>query len=176
MKVGSLEFVAVILLSILCIPNPAFGIRVVIKSDSSWHNSHKGVDLVFIVFGIGDLINLNCIRLLYELSVSRVLSNSLPFAIVRAFGPFVRTNIKVRGSSYNIQFEQHWLDAQTERQKIVNDAMSITAVHKALCESAALVGASVLQVYLLRLLFERKLGMSQALDIYSDLEFTVCYG
>lgn len=43
----------------------------------------------------------------------------------------------------------------------VNEAMSKRAVHKAFYESAALIGASILQVYLLRRLFERKLGMSR---------------
>lgn len=43
----------------------------------------------------------------------------------------------------------------------VNEAMSRRAVYKAFWESTALVGASVLQVYLLRRLFERKLGMSR---------------
>ncbi|KAG0488185.1 hypothetical protein HPP92_006996 [Vanilla planifolia] len=62
---------------------------------------------------------------------------------------------------YNIQFEQHWLEAQTERQALVNEGMSRRAVHKALFESAALIGASILQVYLLRRLFERKLGTSR---------------
>jgi hypothetical protein len=38
--------------------------------------------------------------------------------------------------------------------------MSQRAVHKAMLESAALVGASVLQVYLLKRLFNRKLGTS----------------
>jgi len=41
----------------------------------------------------------------------------------------------------------------------VNNAMSSRAIHKALLESAALIGASTLQVYLLRRLFERKLGL-----------------
>jgi len=43
----------------------------------------------------------------------------------------------------------------------VNDAMSRRAVHKAIFESAALIGASALQVYLLQRLFERKLGTSR---------------
>jgi hypothetical protein len=41
----------------------------------------------------------------------------------------------------------------------VNDAMSRGAIQKAASESTALVVASVRQVYLLRRLFERKLGM-----------------
>lgn len=96
---------------------------------------------------------------------------------------------KLEEALYNIQFEQHWLEAQTDRQAIgkhfflkrsfvsasnierkfeiwfsicaVNENMSKRAVHKALFESFALIGASVLQVYLLCRLFERKLGMSR---------------
>ncbi|KAM7265765.1 hypothetical protein ACFE04_003448 [Oxalis oulophora] len=65
---------------------------------------------------------------------------------------------KLEEALYNIQFEQHWLEAQTDRQAIVNDNMSQRAIHKAMFESAALIGASVLQVYLLKRLFERKLA------------------
>lgn len=43
----------------------------------------------------------------------------------------------------------------------VNDGMSRRAIHKAMFESAALIGASILQVYLLKRLFERKLGTSR---------------
>lgn len=70
MKIGFLVFVAVALLAFLCSPNAVYGIRfvidreecfshdvkyegdtihvsfVVIKADSTWHNSHEGVDLV----------------------------------------------------------------------------------------------------------------------------------
>lgn len=77
------------------------------------------------------------------------------------FNPLLEQISKLEEALYNIQFEQHWLEAQTERQAIVNDAMSRRAIHKAFFESAGLVGASVLQVYLLRRLFERKLGMSR---------------
>ncbi|RWW82885.1 hypothetical protein BHE74_00008625 [Ensete ventricosum] len=74
------------------------------------------------------------------------------------FGPLLEQIGKLEEALYNIQFEQHWLEAQTDRQAIVNEGMSRRTVHKALFESAALIGASVLQVYLLRRLFERKLG------------------
>lgn len=43
----------------------------------------------------------------------------------------------------------------------VNEGMSRRAIHKALYESAALIGTSVLQVYLMRRLFERKIGLSR---------------
>ncbi|KAH0449215.1 hypothetical protein IEQ34_023015 [Dendrobium chrysotoxum] len=77
------------------------------------------------------------------------------------FSPLLEQINKLEESLYNIQFEQHWLEAQTERQAIVNEGMSRRAIHKALFESAALIGASVVQVYLLRRLFERKLGTSR---------------
>ncbi|KAG2719600.1 hypothetical protein I3843_03G260500 [Carya illinoinensis] len=77
------------------------------------------------------------------------------------FNPLLDQIAKLEEALYNIQFEQHWLEAQTDRQAIVNDGMSRRAVHKAMFESAALIGASVLQVYLLQRLFERKLGTSR---------------
>ncbi|KAJ1441228.1 GOLD domain [Sesbania bispinosa] len=75
------------------------------------------------------------------------------------FNPLLEQIVKLEEALFNIQYEQHWLEAQTERQAIVNNAMSSRAVHKAMLESAALIGASSLQVYLLRNLFERKLHM-----------------
>uniref|UniRef100_A0A7N2LJC9 GOLD domain-containing protein n=1 Tax=Quercus lobata TaxID=97700 RepID=A0A7N2LJC9_QUELO len=77
------------------------------------------------------------------------------------FAPLLEQIAKLEEALYNIQFEQHWLEAQTDRKAIVNDAMSRRAVHKAVFESAALIGTSILQVYLLRRLFERKLGTSR---------------
>ncbi|KAL8153234.1 hypothetical protein V2J09_010994 [Rumex salicifolius] len=68
---------------------------------------------------------------------------------------------KLEEALHNIQFEQHWLEAQTERQAILNDAMGKRAIYKAVFESAALISVSVLQVYLLRRLFEKKLGTSR---------------
>lgn len=64
-------------------------------------------------------------------------------------------------SLYSIQFEQHWLLAQTDQQEIVNKAMSRRVVYKAMLEALALMGCSVLQVVLLRRLFEKKLGQSR---------------
>ncbi|KAK9284625.1 hypothetical protein L1049_023801 [Liquidambar formosana] len=77
------------------------------------------------------------------------------------FTPLLEQIAKLEEALYNIQFEQHWLEAQTDRQAIVNDGMSQRAIHKAMIESVALIGASVLQVYLLQRLFERKLGTSR---------------
>ncbi|CAI9784089.1 unnamed protein product [Fraxinus pennsylvanica] len=77
------------------------------------------------------------------------------------FKPLLEHIGKLEEALYNIQFEQHWLEAQTDRQAIVNEGMSRRAIHKAIYESIALIGASVLQVYILRRLFERKLGASR---------------
>ena len=43
----------------------------------------------------------------------------------------------------------------------VNEGMGKKVMHKAMYESLALIAASVLQVYLLRRLFDRKLGISR---------------
>lgn len=75
--------------------------------------------------------------------------------------PLYEQIAKLEEALYNIQFEQHWLEAETDRQAIINEGMSQRAIHKAFFESAALIGASVLQVYLLKRLFERKLGTSR---------------
>ncbi|GMY09629.1 transmembrane emp24 domain-containing protein p24beta2 [Fagus crenata] len=77
------------------------------------------------------------------------------------FTPLLEQIAKLEQALYSIQFEQHWLEAQTDRQAIVNEGMSRRAIHKAMFEAAALIGASVLQVYLLQRLFERKLGTSR---------------
>ncbi|XP_028786167.1 transmembrane emp24 domain-containing protein p24beta2-like [Neltuma alba] len=74
------------------------------------------------------------------------------------FNPMLQQISKLEEALYNIQFEQHWLEAQTERQATVNDALSSRAVHKAIFESAVLIGGSFLQVFLLRRLFEQKGG------------------
>ncbi|KAI3492897.1 hypothetical protein L1887_42392 [Cichorium endivia] len=77
------------------------------------------------------------------------------------FKPILEQISKLEDALYNIQFEQHWLEAETDRQALINEGMSKRAMHKAVVESAALIGASVLQVYLLTRLFERKLGLSR---------------
>ncbi|KAK6919202.1 GOLD domain [Dillenia turbinata] len=77
------------------------------------------------------------------------------------FQPLLEQISKLEEALYNIQFEQHWLEARTDRQAIVNEGMSRRALHKAMFESVALIGASALQVYLLQRLFERKLGTTR---------------
>ncbi|XP_076909230.1 transmembrane emp24 domain-containing protein p24beta2-like [Bidens hawaiensis] len=83
------------------------------------------------------------------------------FCFADHFKPILEQISKLEDALYNIQFEQHWLEAETDRQAIVNEGMSSRAMHKALFESAALIGASVCRWYLLVRLFERKLGMSR---------------
>ncbi|EHA8590640.1 Transmembrane emp24 domain-containing protein p24beta2 [Cocos nucifera] len=75
--------------------------------------------------------------------------------------PLLEQIEKLEEALDSVRFEQHWLFAHAYRQSIVNEGMSQRAIHKAIFESVALVGASVLQVYLLRRLFERKLGTSR---------------
>ncbi|XP_022716727.1 cellulose synthase-like protein E6 [Durio zibethinus] len=160
---------------------------VVIKAYSTWHSSHEGVDLVVKgpsgdqIQDYRDKISEKFEFVAHQKGVHRFcFSNkshyyeTVDFDVHESyftyydqhakdehFNPFLEQISKLEEALYNIQFEQHWLEAQTERQAIVNEAMSKRAVHKAFYESAALIGASVLQVYLLWRLFERKLGMSR---------------
>ncbi|XP_030511735.1 transmembrane emp24 domain-containing protein p24beta2-like [Rhodamnia argentea] len=160
---------------------------VVIKSDSSWHYSEDGVDLLVKgpsgdqIHDFHDKISEKFEFVAHRKGVHRFcFTNKSPYhetidfdvhvghysfhdehAKDEHFNPLLDQIGKLEEALYNIQFEQHWLEAQTERQAIVNDLMSRRAIHKAFFESAALIGASVLQVYLLRRLFERKLGMSR---------------
>ncbi|KAF7814853.1 transmembrane emp24 domain-containing protein p24beta2-like [Senna tora] len=160
---------------------------VVIKAESPWHYSNEGVDLV--VKGpsgeqIQDFRDKTSEKFEFVAHKSGVhkfcFNNKSPYhetidfdvhvghfsyyeqhAKDEHFNPLLEQIAKLEEALYNIQFEQHWLEAQTDRQAIVNDAMSRRAVHKALFESAALVGASALQIYLLQRLFERRLGTSR---------------
>ncbi|KAF3453294.1 hypothetical protein FNV43_RR03734 [Rhamnella rubrinervis] len=160
---------------------------VVVKVESSWHYTQDGVDLVVKgpsgnqIHDFRDKISDKYEFVAHEKGIYRFcFTNKSPYhetidfdvhvshfsyldqhAKDEHFNPLLEQISKLEEALYNIQFEQHWLEAQTERQAIVNDAMSSMAVRKALFESAALIGASFLQVYLLRHLFERKLGMSR---------------
>lgn len=75
--------------------------------------------------------------------------------------PLMSQIARLEEAIYSVQFEQHWLYAQTERQSILNDNLSRRLIYRALWEAAALVGASVLQVYLLRRLFDKKLSQTR---------------
>ncbi|CAK9167195.1 unnamed protein product [Ilex paraguariensis] len=160
---------------------------VVIKADGSWHYGDEGVDLV-IKGPSGEQIHdfRDKTSEKYEFMAQRkgvyrfCFTNKSPYhetldfdvhvghyiyydqhAKDEHFNPLLEEISKLEEALYNIQFEQHWLEAQTDRQALVNEGMSRRAVHKAMFESAALIGASVLQVYLLQRLFERKLGTSR---------------
>lgn len=160
---------------------------VVVKVDSSWHYSDDGVDLVVKgpsgdqIHDFRDKISEKIEFVAHQKGVHRFcFTNKSPYhetidfdvhvghfsyydehAKDEHFQPLLEQISKLEEALYNIQFEQHWLEAQTDRQAIINDAMSRRTIHKAFFESAALVAASILQVYLLRRLFERKLGMSR---------------
>lgn len=160
---------------------------VVIKAESPWHFSDEGVDLV-IKGPSGDQIHdfRDKISEKYEFVVHQkgiyrfCFYNKSPYHETldfdlqighfaynnqhvkdEHFAPLLEQISKLEEALYNIQFEQHWIEAQTDRQAIVNDSMGRRAIHKAMFESAALIGASILQVYLLKRLFERKLGTSR---------------
>ncbi|KAG5541059.1 hypothetical protein RHGRI_021069 [Rhododendron griersonianum] len=55
--------------------------------------------------------------------------------------PLLEHISKLEEALYNIQVEQHWLEAQMDSQAIVNEGMSKRVLHKALWESAALIEA-----------------------------------
>ncbi|KAK2967303.1 hypothetical protein RJ640_004869 [Escallonia rubra] len=160
---------------------------VVIKADGAWHYNEDGVDLV--VKGpsgeqLHDIRDKTSEK--YEFGAHHTglyrfcFTNKSPYhetvdfdvhaghflyhdehAKDEHFKPLLEHISKLEEALYNIQFEQHWLEAQTERQAIVNEGMGKRAVQKAFFESALVVGASVFQVYLLRRLFDKKLGMSR---------------
>ncbi|KAL2612811.1 hypothetical protein R1flu_024503 [Riccia fluitans] len=74
------------------------------------------------------------------------------------FDPLMHRLQIIEEALYSVRFEQHWLQAQTDHQAIMNQSMSKRVIYKALLESVALVACSFLQVYLLQRLFERRLG------------------
>ncbi|GAV68457.1 EMP24_GP25L domain-containing protein [Cephalotus follicularis] len=160
---------------------------VVIKADSPWRVTDEGVDLVIKgpsgdqIHDFRDKTSEKFEFVVHQKGLYRFcFTNKSPYhetidfdvhvghftyyeqhAKDEHFTPLLEQIAKLEEALYNIQFEQHWLEAQTDRQAIVNEDMGRRAVHKAMFESAALIGASVLQVYLLRRLFERKLGTSR---------------
>lgn len=160
---------------------------VVVKADTQWSYGEEGVDLVIKgpsneqIHDIRDKTSEKYEFVVQHKGVYRFcFTNKSPYhetidfdvhvghfayhdqhAKDEHFSPLLEQIAKLEEALYNIQFEQHWLEAQTDRQAIVNEGMSRRAVHKAMFESAALIGASVLQVYLLQRLFERKLGTSR---------------
>ncbi|KAH7290638.1 hypothetical protein KP509_30G057600 [Ceratopteris richardii] len=75
--------------------------------------------------------------------------------------PLMDRITKLEEAIFSVQFEQHWLYAQTEQQAILNDSLSRRLVHRAFLEAVVLVGISVFQVYLLCRLFNKKLNSSR---------------
>nr|GEV48828.1 transmembrane emp24 domain-containing protein p24beta2 [Tanacetum cinerariifolium] len=162
---------------------------VVIKAESPWHFSEDGVDLV-IKDPTGELVYdvYASASEMHEFIANKkglynfCFTNKSPYHETVDFDvqaghfayydqhakdehikPLFDQIAKLEEALYNIQFEQHWLQAENDRQAVVNEKMGKRAVHKALIESAALIAASILQVYLLQRLFERKLGSSRVL-------------
>lgn len=72
------------------------------------------------------------------------------------FKPAEKHLIGLKYALNNIQFAHHWLASEQNRQQLIYESMSKRTMHKALFESAALIAASILQVYLLRRLFNKK--------------------
>ncbi|ONK68628.1 uncharacterized protein A4U43_C05F14120 [Asparagus officinalis] len=160
---------------------------VVIKADTHWHYGDDGVDLVVKgptgdqIYDARDKTSDKFEFVVQKKGIHRFcFSKKSPYHETIDFdvhighfpyydehakdehlNPLLEQIGKLEEALYNIQFEQHWLEAQTDRQALVNEGMSRRAIHKAIFESAALVGASILQIFLLQRLFERKLGTSR---------------
>ncbi|XP_044502160.1 transmembrane emp24 domain-containing protein p24beta2 [Mangifera indica] len=158
---------------------------VVVKSDTPWHLTDDGVHLLIKgpsgekIHEIRDKISEKYNFVVRKRGVYRFcFTNKSPYhetidfdvqvahfavhdqhAKDEHFSPLLEQIAQLEEALYNIQFEQHWLDAQTDRQALVNENMSKRALQKAMFESAFLVGASVLQVFLLKHLFDRKRGL-----------------
>lgn len=160
---------------------------VVIKIDSTWQYNQEGVDLVVKgpsgeqLHDLRDKMSEKFDFVVHKAGVHHFcFTNKSPYhetidfdvhsahftyydehAKDEHFKPLFEQIQKLEEAIFNIQFEQHWLEAETDRQAIVNEGMSRRATHKAMFESAALIGTSLLQVFLLKRLFERKLGTSR---------------
>ncbi|XP_024046659.1 transmembrane emp24 domain-containing protein p24beta2 [Citrus clementina] len=153
---------------------------VVVKADNPWHYSDEGVELT--VTGPSDERVRDFDRrstATFEFVLTMLTTISMP-----------KTIAKLEEALYDIHFQQHWFDAQTERQSIgnnftlisanpdkiwkhslingfnltgkVNKTMSRRAIYKAMLGSFFLITASFLQIHLLKRLFDRKQGLSRA--------------
>uniref|UniRef100_A0A2P2KYD8 GOLD domain-containing protein n=1 Tax=Rhizophora mucronata TaxID=61149 RepID=A0A2P2KYD8_RHIMU len=117
---------------------------VVIKAESSWHYSHEGVDLVIKgpsgeqIQDFRDKISEKFEFMAHHKGVHRFcFTNKSPYhemldfdvqvkhfsyyeehAKDEHFKPVLEQISKLEEALYNVQFEQHWLEAQTERQAI----------------------------------------------------------
>lgn len=77
------------------------------------------------------------------------------------FDPLMEHVQELEDTLMNVFYECRWLFAQAERQAELSKITSRRLVMKAFLQSFALIGASTLQVYLLRRLFEKKLKQSR---------------
>ncbi|PHT52932.1 Transmembrane emp24 domain-containing protein p24beta2, partial [Capsicum baccatum] len=123
---------------------------VLIKSEGDWHYSEEGVDLVVKgpsgeqIHDLRDKISEKSEFTSHHEGVYRFcFTNKSPYhetidfdlhaahfvyhdehAQDEHFKPLFEHIGKLEEALYNIQFEQHWLEAQTDRQAIVNEGMS----------------------------------------------------
>ncbi|KAK1567692.1 hypothetical protein Q3G72_015260 [Acer saccharum] len=145
---------------------------VFIKADTPWHFKEDGVDLVvsekyeFVVKkkGVYQFCFTNKSPYHETIDFDIYVGHFIHYdqqAKDEHFSPLLEQISKLEEALHNIQFEQHWLEAQTNRQVIVNDHMSNRAIQKAVIESLSLVATSFLQVFLLKYLFDRKHGSSR---------------
>ncbi|KAK4343532.1 hypothetical protein RND71_036626 [Anisodus tanguticus] len=157
---------------------------VVIQADTPWHSANEGgVDLMITgpsgeqIHGFRDKTSEKYEFITYKKGLYQFcFTNKSPYhetldfdvqvahytyydqhAKDEHFDPLLEQISKLEAALYNIQFEQHWLEAQTDRQALLNEGMSQRAITKALLESVTLVGVCFLQVFLLQRLFEKKL-------------------
>ncbi|WMV59805.1 hypothetical protein MTR67_053190 [Solanum verrucosum] len=157
---------------------------VVVQADTPWHSANEGgVDLMIkgpsgeLIHGFRDKTSEKYEFVAYKKGIYQFcFMNKSPYhetldfdvqvvhytyydqhAKNEHFDPLLDQLSKLEAALYNIQFEQHWLEAQTARQALLNEGMSQRAITKALLESVTLVGVCFLQVFLLQRLFENKL-------------------
>eukprot|EP00245_Coleochaete_scutata_P004225 TRINITY_DN16516_c0_g1_i1.p1 TRINITY_DN16516_c0_g1~~TRINITY_DN16516_c0_g1_i1.p1 ORF type:complete len:217 (+),score=42.39 TRINITY_DN16516_c0_g1_i1:71-721(+) len=72
------------------------------------------------------------------------------------FDPIEAAIYRVQEAVWQVQFEQHWINSNAERHENVDKSLNRRVMYKAALEAVAMIGASLLQVYLLRRLFEKK--------------------
>ena len=130
---------------------------VVIKVEGSWHYNEDGVDLVvkgpkgeqvqdfhdktsdksdFVAHNEGlyrfCFTNKSPYHETIDFDVhSSHFYNDAEHAKDDHFKPILEQISKLEDALYNIQFEQHWLEAETDRQASINEGMSKRAMHKA---------------------------------------------
>eukprot|EP00245_Coleochaete_scutata_P003684 TRINITY_DN15516_c0_g1_i1.p1 TRINITY_DN15516_c0_g1~~TRINITY_DN15516_c0_g1_i1.p1 ORF type:complete len:215 (+),score=35.92 TRINITY_DN15516_c0_g1_i1:113-757(+) len=68
---------------------------------------------------------------------------------------------KIREAVYSISADQHYLRARQLRHKKTMESTRRRVIWYAMLEAATLIGASLLQVYVLRRLFEKRIGYNR---------------